>query len=438
MKQTPNASVILKLEKLIKQKRGTINASEAAVATGYSIDEINTGFSRMIELYESKVSMDYSTGAVVYNFAYPLKPRGKKSFKEIMTSVGEAAYKVFKKVYKVAIGVILIVYTVLFAVILLAAMVAGSSNRDNDRGGGGIRFDFLINIFMSIIHGMQMAAITRNMVEYSTDSYGMRYQTVRKDKKNFIASVYDFVFGPERVPQDPLDDAKEVVAYLKKQSEGKLTAGSILLLSGGNYDSAESKLAEYSGRFEGDLQITTDAVLVSEFYHLQAVEPSWLDGKIVYYFDEAEAPWVLTGNTTGRNFAVIAMNAFNLVFSSILIGTYFNNALMAFALGFFPLVFSILFFLVPLFRIFYNMKRNKERKESILKKKLFRGIIKNVHTSASQEQIFADGGVIGEEFEDAKAVFEKSVIDYAGEINISEMGTPLYSFRRLSQELKIA
>ena len=242
------------------------------------------------------------------------------------------------------------------------------------------------------------------------------------------------------------------MAYLKQISDGKLTSGSILLLAGGNYDTAENRLAEYVGRFKGDLNVTNDGILLAEFHNLQKVEKAWLDGKIIYYFDEAEAPYIMNGNTTGKNIGIIFMNIFNLLISMVIASDYIafgqdSFAIQAFGdagiffsifLGVFPFLFSILFFLIPLIRIPYNIINNKKRDESLIKKKLFRGVIKNINSSATIEDIFRGGEILDNEMNLAKKVFEKVLIDWQGDITISENGTPIYTFTRLSKELKIA
>ena len=189
MTESP-VKVLKELEELLIKKRGTINPSEAALATGYSLDIISDGFSRLLELYESRVSMDSNTGNIVYNFAFPLRKRGKKTFKELFQSFALASYKIFKKVYKVSIGVILILYTVVFAIMLLA-VIAAASGRDNNRSRS-FNFDIVVNLFLAIIRGMQVAAITSDMVEYGRDSHNMKYRKLKDDsspKKTFIQSV---------------------------------------------------------------------------------------------------------------------------------------------------------------------------------------------------------------------------------------------------------
>ncbi len=433
MKSTSANAVISKLEELIAQNKGNINPYEAALATGFSIDEINDAFNRLLELFESKVSMDSSSGAVVFKFAYPLKPRGKKTFKEKLYVVAEAAYKIFQKVYKVSIGVILIAYTTVFALIILAAMFA-SSSRDNDRGPN---LGFVADIFLAIIRGMQIAAITSDMAEMSRDRSGLAYRQVRREpQKGFITSVYHFVFGPERVKFDPLADAREVLAYLKQVSNGKLTAGSIIMLSGGNYESAESKLAEYVGKFKGDMNITNDGLLLAEFHNLQSVQKEWLKGKIIYYFDEVEAPYILNGNTAGKNIGISFMNFFNLLVSMVVMAASTNAAMFIF-LGLLPFIFSVLFFAIPLIRIPVNISLNKKREKEILRKKLFRGIAKTMHHPVTLEELLAASGISGDEVNKAKDMVQSLLIDYQGELTISESGAPLYIFERLNNEIKV-
>jgi len=451
---TSVVKVIKEIEDLVIKKHGTINPSEVALATGYSLDTISDGFSRLLELYESRVSMDTNTGNIVYNFVFPLRKRGKKTFKEHFLSLSIAAYKIFKKVYKISIGVILILYTIVFALMILAVVIAASRG-DNNRNGKGLGFDVVVNLFLAIINGMQLAAITSDMVEYGRDSHNMKYRKIKGDtspKKSFIQSVYDFVFGPERVKFAPLSDAREVMAYLKQISNGKLTAGSILLLAGGTYDTAENRLAEYVGRFKGDLNITNDGILLAEFHNLQKVDNSWLNGKIIYYFDEADAPYIMNGNTIGKNIGIVFMNVFNLLVSMLISTDYiafgqesfaiqaFGNAGIFFSLflGIFPFIFSILFFIIPLIRIPFNFINNKKRDENLMKKKIFRGIIKNINFSATIEDIFKGGDILPNEVSLAKNVFEKMLMELQGEISISETGIPVYSFNRLSKELKIS
>lgn len=428
------------LAELIKEKKGKVNPAEAALATGYSLDDINEGFARLLELYESKVSIDKANGFIYFDFEFPLVPRGKRTFKEVFYSIASKAYKVFKVVYKAAIAVVLVAYALIFAIILIALAFSGG-----DRDRKGIGFDAVINIFLAIVRGMQIAAISSDMIEYAEGDDGMKYKRLkdRGPQKGFISSVYDFVFGPERVKSDPLSDAKEAIAYLKKISQGKLTASSILLLAGGNFETAENKLAEYVGRYKGDLFIDSNGVLQAEFHNLEKVDANLLEGKIIYYFDESEPPWVMNGNSIGKNLGIIFLNLFNLFVSANFVVFSLEpgsgmDLFINIGLGFFPFTFSLMFFLIPLLRIPYTLLKKIERNKSIIRKKLFRGIMRTIKTQATKDEIFSIGGISSDEASKADKILEELLNDLQGTINISESGTPVYEFERLRNELKIS
>jgi|YNPMSStandDraft_1061717.scaffolds.fasta_scaffold00001_5 hypothetical protein len=434
-KEISESQMLIKLTELIKKKKGKINPYEVALETGFSIDDINDGFKRLLEIYESKLQADMQTGSVEFIFTYPLVKRGKKTFKEIAAQIATKAYEIFKKVYKISIGVILIVYTTIFVLLILAAMIAASSSdKDNRRS---FNLGFIVDIFYAIIRGMQIAYITSDMTTYYTDDSGFRYRALKKEpKKSFINSVYDFVFGPERVKIDDLANAREVMAFLQQVSNGKLTAGAIALLSGVSMDVAESKLAEYVGKFKGDLQINDDGTIVAEFYNLQKVSPELLKGKIEYYFDEVEEPYVHNGNTTGKNIAIFFMNLFNLFVSAFVMSSGIDNAWIIIFLGVFPFVFSLLFFLIPLVRLLIVRYLNKKREKNIIRKKLFRAIVK-LNKNATEKEILAAASIPSNEFDLAKSILNEMVIDYRGEIDISEIGEPIYKFDKLLCDIKL-
>lgn len=434
-KEISESQILIKITELIEKKKGKINPYEVALETGYSIDDINDGLRRLLELYDSKLKADMQTGSVEFIFSYPLIKRGKKTLKEIAAQIATKAYQIFKKVYKISIGIILIVYTIIFALMILAAMIAASSSdRDNRRN---INLGFIVDIFYAIIRGMQIAYITTDMTSYYTDESGLRYRSIKKEpKKSFINSVYDFVFGPERVKIDELANAREVMAFLQQVSGGKLTAGAIALLSGVSMDVAESKLAEYVGKFKGDLQINEDGTVVAEFYNLQKVSPELLKGKIEYYFDEIEEPYIHNGNTTGKNIAIFTMNLFNLFVSSAVITSNIDNIWILIFLGIFPFVFSILFFLIPLIRLPIISYLNKKREKHIIRKKLFRAIVK-LNKQATVNEIFATAGISNNEKDLAQSILNEMVIDYRGEIDINDTGEAIYKFDKLLNDIKL-
>ncbi|MBX3044189.1 MAG: hypothetical protein KIT33_04065 [Candidatus Kapabacteria bacterium] len=449
--------VVLKVEELLKRTKGKVSPADLSAETGFSLQQINDAMARLIELYTARVSMDSNTGKLVFKFNYPLQKRGKKTFKELFQQFMNWFWKIFKIVYKASIGVVLVFYTVIFVLILLALRFSGKGDNDN---GGGIDIGPIVGgLFRGIMDAFTIHLWMRTF-SYQTDSYGNRFKHYQPEKnkgRNFIQSVYSFVFGPERPEYDPLDDHKEAAAFIRKNN-GKITAGHIVTLTGVSYDVAEERLAEYASRYSGDLYVNNDGILIGEFHDmLNSSSDELKGGKIVFYEDEVDPPYEFTGNSTGKNVGIIAMNSFNLIMSIFLTSvfsgaqqlTYVNEAgeiissealvspFLTIGLGYFPLVFSIIFFAIPIVRYFIVKRNNNKREQNILRKKLIGAFVRNHSRSIRFDDIMSVTGINPKLQSVVKKILERLVIEMKGEINIDTSGNPVYSFPRLSTELGI-
>jgi hypothetical protein len=431
--------IVSELKNVIQRAKGRLTPSDATSATGYSIEEAKDGLTRLIELYECRVSMDSHTGDLQFIFNYPLKQKGSKNVKEITLDALHFLWTVFKVIYKAAIGIILIFYTVVFIIILLAIIFGGAGR---DRGKGSQGASILAGLFRAIFEGMRLATWI-GTVEYMSDSGGYHYKQYQPEKnkgKKFIQSVYHFVFGPERPEYNPLADAREAVAFIKR-NKGKLTAGQIVALTGVDYDEAERRLADYAVKYKGELYINDNGVVVAEFNEiLQRANPLLEESTIEFYIDEIDPPFVLTGNTASRNAVIILMNSFNLLMSIIAIN-YFSFNLdsqpYAYILGYFPLVFSILFFLIPLFRIPYITYKKQQREKSVMRKKLVSGFISTPDETMTFDNILKKGRIDENLSNFAQKIMDSLVLQLQGQIVLRDDGTAVYTFPRLSKELLV-
>ncbi len=445
--------VVNELESILKNSKGIISPGDASATTGYPLGQVQDALARLIELYEARVTMNNETGQVQFIFKYPLFRRGKKSLKEYLQIVGEWSWKIFQMIYKASIGVILVFYTLIFVLILIAMMFGGRDNDSDDRIDIGA---ILGGLFRGILDAYTFSMITRDMT-YGYDNDGNRFRTYAKDKnkgKGFVHSVFSFVFGPDRPKYDPLEDAKEAAAFIRRNN-GKITAGNIVALTGVNYEEAEARLAEYSARFNGELDINNQGLLMAEFTDMLNKSAKDIgDGKIIFYEDEVEAPYELTGNTSGRNFGISAMNVFNFVMSFFII-TFFSSGVqvvddpqmidvvagtvhefgwLVFLLGYFPFIFSISFFIIPALRAFKLPNKKRKREINILRKKLIGAILRNRGKNIRRDELISYAKINEQEMPLFDKTMEKLVIELKGEINIDSDGMPLYTFERLSKE----
>lgn len=433
MEKVKQEEVVFKIEKILPKTKGRFAPEDIAAATGYSISDINEALKRLLEIYRAKVAVDSNTGKLVFNFIYPLEKVGKKTFKELFFSFLEFLWKVFQVVYKAAIGIILIVYTVIFVLLLLAIIIVSSSS-DRDRRGGGISFNIFGGIFRAIFEGLYIISWS-NAIQEVVDPTGLRYKRYAPEKnkgKNFVQSVFHFVFGPDNPPIDKYADEKEALAFVRKVSKGRLTAADIVLLTGCSYDEAEERLARYAVKFGGELEIDNDGNVVADFTNMLHSEKAFDEGKIVYYYDEIEPPVELTGNSTGRNIGIIAMNLFNFFMSFIVITSlssmnsyefaqYSTEAnipgWIVYALGWFPFLFSVTFLIIPILRIPFVSWKKKKRNEKIMRKKLFYALYK-LKKDITFEKIAAFINLPNELIDEANRVLHKLIVDLRGEIEL--------------------
>lgn len=465
MKDLSTQDIIKRIKPQLEKAKGKFTVSDASAATGLSLDNAKEGLKELISLYQCKLEVT-EKGEVLYNFGSKLERRGKKSLKEIMSEVGAMLWRGFKIFFKVWITVMLVAYFVLYVLIMLALIIASSAgNRDNKN----IRLPNFGVLFADLF----MRSASNAAIIYAMDSHGYRYRTYNQrkwgepqqleTKKRFVQSVYDFVFGPERPNIDHLENEKEVLAFLR-ENKGVLTTANLIALAGLSYEEAEIKFSEYLIKFQGEAEISEDGTLIAYFPNILSKGDSNLEGgEIELFWDEFEAPYVLTGNTTGKNLGIAAMNVFNLFFSLIFINASLvsasasemameadnmllleltsDPAIISFAtiLGWIPFVFSALFFLVPIVRsIIYKILEKKRLHRNKLRLH-YKAIFENINRDLSFSDLahYLNSGKHSKQSEnEIKNLIEKAMLLLQGEIELSKVGVPLFSFKRLRREIQ--
>lgn len=436
------------LEQKVRSFKGAFSLNDAAAVTGLAVDEAKEALDAMMSKYVCRL-MVTENGDMIYSFGNSLQRRGEKTWAERWDQVGEWAWKIFTVIFKAWIAVTLVVYFIVFLVLLIALLVAATQGGGRDRKSP-VKLDGIFRMFFSIFQWRTATA----MIQYQTDRQGYRYRqyqprpsVLNENKKNFIASVYDFVFGPARVLMDPLANEKEVAAYLR-QEKGIITPAELVALGGKKIDEAEAFLSECIVRFKGDAEITDNGVVYGRFDQLTRGMDGVEEGKIEYFWEEYEPEYEVTGNTSGRNAGIIFMNAFNLIFSgSILYMVYAsgqtvnipNERLVVLFLGWLPFIFSLLFFGVPVARAFKIRKLKRRRLEMNKRKRIMRVLFQKVNKSATIDEIIA--GVNSGKSEkpllakEVEQCLEGMMRDYQGETQLDSGGKVLYAFPRLADEM---
>ncbi|MDX2304707.1 MAG: hypothetical protein NW226_17995 [Microscillaceae bacterium] len=442
------------LEQRLKKSDRVFTLGDAAAITGFALDEAKETLDALMVKYDCRLKVT-ENGDLIYDFGKILHPRGERTWAEWWYGTKQWLWKAFMIVFKAWISITLVVYFVLFLVILIAFVVAmmaknddNSSSSDSDFSGV---FIFIGDIFRSIFFWNTVTGSTY----YDRDPYGYPYQRYeprpssfnkKKKGKNFVASVYDFVFGPPRVEQSALANQQEVAAYLRK-NKGLIVIPEIIGLAGWKADEAEDFFTDVIVRYKGDSKISENNVLYGDFYELARTQTSEADAKVVWYWDEYEPEYKLTGNTAGRNAGVIFMNLFNLFFSLIFLAganspeLAGDSAGILIFLGWIPFIFSVLFFGVPLMRYFQIQPLQRKRHLNNIRKRLMKVIYHNasseVPLSYLEQNVNAQNK--GEEKlsrENIEQVMNQLIRDLDGEIDQNERGEIIYRFPRLIEEMQ--
>lgn len=454
------------LERYIDKTARQFTLNDAAAVTGLPVLETEYALKDLMKVYDCKLNVTEG-GDIIYDFGN-MNRRAAKSFQERMQELGAWLWKGFTIFYKFTISIILLIYFVVFVVILIALVVAALSGGKDNRGGGkgaGNLLALLARIFFSIFQWRTIMGMT-----YSTyDSYGYRYQHYeprkpilgnvkgggRKKKgakssdkaeqaKRFVSSIYDFVFGPPRVKPHELANEQEVASFLRTH-KGLINIAELQALAGWNRENAGNFMTKCLGIFDGDAKISANATLYGDFSELLRSKSEEGQAPVIYYWDEYEPEYELTGNSAGRNVAIMAINGFNLLFAGVIL---FSDIPMELGLGagllwlgWIPFVYSMLFFLIPIFRWFSLQPKRREQHRINIRKRIYKAIFQEGTAQVSLKRLenIANATIDGEEKLSDK-VIEKEMKDViyelGGESFVDDEAKIQYRFERLDRELK--
>jgi hypothetical protein len=268
-----------------------------------------------------------------------------------------------------------------------------------------------------------------------------RHQSAEHDK-SFIASVYDFVLGPTRVEPSVRAQHQEVAAFVRKNG-GVLTIRDVQALSGMTRKDAEHFFASFVAEQDGVGEVTEDGALYATFEELLRSKSTKHDAQVELYWDEYEAPFELTGNTTGKNLLITLLAGFNLTCAYLVLTGMGGLGDIGIWLGAVPAVIFSLFFAIPILRAPLVWWRNRKQHANNIRKRLFRVIF-----GATDERL-AGSDVI--ERANRKATTEKklriadmgelldeTLLDVGGDRELNERGEVTTDLTRIQIEAQAA
>jgi hypothetical protein len=345
----------------LRRLKGRATAGDVAADTGLPNEDARSGLQALLETHRGHLAVSDS-GELLYQFDPRFIERGSEP---LLSRLAGVVARAFRGAFKGWIVVMLVGYFVVFVALVIAALVA-SRRGGNSRGGWG--------------RGRRGGALPMPNLWFwylvwsprwriGRPYYGHRWERTlaKEDQVPFYKKVFAFVFGPDR-PRPTQRQLDRSTLRLIRARQGVLTTGDLLGHTALPYPDAGAEMGRLLGAYHGEAAVSPSGELVYAFPELmtsaqaegrpRAPDPAWL---------RLERDLELTGNSTAANAAIAGMNAFTLaagatapwfIFPRLGIG-----GVAAFVgLVLVPVVFSVLFFGIPLLRTLTTRVDNRRRR----------------------------------------------------------------------------
>ena len=394
-------------------------------------------------------------GDLIYDFGR-LQRRGHLSMRERWAILGQKIWRGFKAFYRWFIAFTLVLYFVVFGVLLIAFVLAALSSDKDSKLPVGDLFLILARMFLAIF---EWNTVMGSQVERRVDARGYGYRHYKEkpsvlaqrkkgsktgaEDKSFVASIYDFVFGPPRVETDNRANARELAAFVRLH-QGLICIEEVQAMTGMSRSEAGNFLTECLANFNGKADVSASATLYADFEDLVRGKIKTQAGEVVYYWDEYEAPYELTGNTAGKNALIILMNVFNLGFATYVLANGLGSETpwwVHLSLGWLPLLYSLVFFALPIFRYWVNLPSERKRYERNVRKRLYKVIFQE-HTAMVSEAKLIEVANAKRTTEEplnqalVNKIMREVIDDLGGEAELDANNELIYRFDNLDRALQ--
>jgi hypothetical protein len=393
-----------------RQRRNESTVADVMAATGIPKYQVEQTLRQVLDEYSGRLKVTES-GELLYYFPAGMRsrlrgfiPRLKRGWKVFL----RGAARVLALLFKIWIVAMLIGYFVAFLLIMILAVVASfaASAAGGSRGERGGR------------DRMRLLDLALRMWIYSSLLDTLQGKRQKKPPgRAFYKSVFGFVFGDEDPNADWDTREKTLVISFIKARRGVITNEELMALTGKDGEEAQALMNRYLLEFEGDPGVTDSGTLIYSFPELlrtteaeqQVSAPVSLDNPPM----KKTLPFSL--NKPKTNAWIIFFNTFNLLFGTFFFSyavthgssivpltvsrargwlAFFSTmysvaygflesigvspaAFIAVVLGIIPVSFSLLFFLIPLFRKLRLSSRNEGIREENLRKKIYAEVLFN-------------------------------------------------------------
>lgn len=383
-------------------KKGGLEATQGDLVRQTALPnfQIKQGLNVVLKEYAGHMKLTES-GEILYYFPNGLHKRegSLARFKQGLGKVAQMVGKILAYLFKIWIVVMLIGYFIIFAVLAVLALIAlmRGGGRDRDRGGG-------MGFNGNILYMLQNVIFYSSISGRGLDMDMGRRRAPRGPRKPLHKSIFSYVFGIEQNKEDPAIQEKKLILRYLKENKGVIFAEEVMALTGRDFDQSQGLINDLLVEYEGEPRVTEEGTIYFQF------------GQLLFSAQEDTVEDVHTGyrqlipfndNSKKFNMVISFFNGFNLLFGayflhysmvsigqlnpdglsylylftvSLLLGGMSGSAVqsvLAYGLGYVPVVFSVLFFLVPLLRRLWEQRQNHQIQRENLRKKIYQEILEH-------------------------------------------------------------
>jgi hypothetical protein len=402
-----------KIVNAFRKRQSSAAAADIVAATALPLEKVRFLLPVAADEYRGRLEVSES-GEILYSF-----PRGFTSryhgFSVFVNRAGKKSLKILgiacSRIFKIWIMLMLVGYFALFMLIALASlmltMVAAGNSRSNNRSGNrsgnsGGGFYFAGSIFNLIMRLWFYSEISRSV----NRNYGRpngSFDKTESKKKPLHKSIYSFVFGGADPNKDwKSRERRDIIAKIQSHN-GVISLPDFMTAAGLTPYEAEEEILSYCREFGGMPEATEEGTIVYRFDELLKTNALTEGGSHPAESYSAEPPLKrlkqFSENSKGMNTGFALINAVNLLFGGYffyhalntgslvpidgvfyvstmydklyaILAQFVNHPLgiIVFGLGFVPLAFSVLFWLVPALRYHREQKENEQARLLNLRK----------------------------------------------------------------------
>ncbi len=446
--------------------RAPLTVADASAQTGLPLRDAESGLKWLSTEYRGQLRVTRD-GQLVHVFPQGFtKPwEGADTRRRVFRAFGRGLMGALRFLVRAWVAIVLVGYAAIFVALIIGMAFARQGNdsrRSNDLPGGELAYAFfrvLGDALFWTFHPWSPFSVYGGGWDagYGYGGYEGRYAPRRAQgpRVPFYERVNRFFFGPTPPAEDPRENEQRVLAAIRA-GRGRIGLADVMRATGLPREQADPMMARLMLDYEGDVGVSEDGGI---FYSFPAIRKTADEAAAAGRVAPPPAAWEgrpkplppLTGNSPGANFAIAALNGFNLLmgFWAIQNGLTLERVSHLFdrfpqpipdtglpiALGVVPLVFSALLFLVPIGRAIARPLQRRHEEEEKGRLAVLRSVLDRVSSKQPMtDRVAADAWRVATGHPADSKRLDRELVALGGDVDIAESGETRWRFADLETE----